>query len=263
MPRMTLSAVFAALLMTVACDKEEEKKPAEIEETGVDISNNPLGALGQLAEAGKEMQKKAEEMKNRTPVDPISFKALVALLPEVADWERTGDPRGETSQMGEFRISNASQRYERKNGDERSTMKVSIVDGSYVPMVYAPFAMMSKFSKEGTDGFSKGLKIDGQPAFEEWKKKQRSSTLTILVEDRFLITIEGRTVDEKATRQWASHLPLEKLSTWAKEGVTGDDVNPPDSADAEESDVEKTDGNDAPEEVEAETAPGEPKAPAK
>jgi hypothetical protein len=134
-------------------------------------------------------------------------------------------------------------------------MKVSIVDGSYVPMVYAPFAMMSKFSKEGPDGYSKGLKIDGQPAFEEWKKKSRSSTVTILIEDRFLITLEGRKVDEKTARTWASEIPVKKLAKWAKDGVTGDDVNPPDSADEEESDIEKTDAG----ENGAEAAGAEPK----
>jgi hypothetical protein len=84
--------------------------------------------------------------------------------------------------------------------------------------------MMSKFSREGTDGHSKGLKLGGQPAFEEWKKKQERLTLTVLIEDRFLVTLEGRQVQEDEARNWIDDLPLEKLATWAKEGTTGDNA---------------------------------------
>lgn len=246
MRNLSRVAALAFAVSALGCNDKKEDKAAKVEETGVDFQNNPLGALGQLAEAGKEMQKKAEEMKNRKPVDPIDYQALVKLLPKVEGWESAKDPQAETTSMGEFKISNATQRYEKKTESGRSTMKVSIVDGSYVPMVYAPFTMMSKFSREGTDGHSKGLEVEGFPAFEEWKKKQESVTLSILVQDRFLVTIEGRSVPADEARTWASKIPLRKLGEWANKGVTGKDVSPPE----EESDPAEKKPVDAAEESE-------------
>lgn len=233
--------MLGASLLLLGCDKDEKDKADaenDVEETGVDPSKNPFGALKQLADAGKEMQEKAQKMQEHEPVEPVSFKALLPLLPSPKGWEKPKEPHAESTQMGEFRISTATQNYQKTEGKDRQTMKVSIVDGSYVPMVYAPFLMMSKFSREGTDGHSKGLKIGGHQAFEEWKKKPQRVTLTVLVKDRFLVTIEGRNVPANEARKWAKQLPLDKLSQWAKDEVTGDQVTPDDSADeAEQADT--------------------------
>lgn len=217
-----VSTLSAGLL--AGCGKDEKKNNADVEETGVDISKNPFGALQQLADAGKEMQQKAEEMKEHKPVAPVKFDALIPLLPAPDGWTKNSEPHAQTSQMGEYQISTATQNYEKGEGKERQRMKVSIVDGGYVSMVYAPFLMMSKFSREGTDGHSKGLKVDGHPAFEEWKKNQKRVTLTILVRDRFLITLEGNGVDAEAGRDWAKFIPLNKLAKWAEDEVTGSPV---------------------------------------
>jgi len=222
-----VGAITALALSLAACGKDADKvSDGEVEETGVDIDKNPFGALQQLAQTGKEMQEKAKQMEKRKPIEPVKFDALVPLLPAPSGWEKSGDVRAETTQMAQFHISTATQNYKKTGTETRQTMKVSIVDGSYVPMVYAPFLMTSKFSREGTDGHSKGLTIDGHPAFEEWKKKSNSVTLTILVKDRFLITLEGYGVDKNESRNWAKFIPLGKLEKWANDGVTGDQVSP-------------------------------------
>ncbi len=221
--RFPRTVPFALLLMSAslaACSKDkEEKADAEVEETGVDFQRNPLSAMGKLADVGREMQAKQEELAKREPVDPLPFGDLIPLLPKVEGWNTPSEAKGETTQMGEYKITTVSQRYSRTVGDKTQSMSVTLIDGSYIPMVYAPFLMMSQFSREGTDGHSKGLKISGQPAFEEWKKAQESVNLNILVADRFLVTIKGDNVAAEEGRTWAGHMGLKELKELAQKSA--------------------------------------------
>lgn len=225
-PSLTLTVILLSLA-TASCgkDKTEGEHQADVEETGIDITRNPLGAIGQLAKAGQKLQEKAKKLEQHEPVEPVHFNTLVEMLPKETGWESKNEPNGETNQMGEFRISTASQNYEKEIEIEgkkmRQRMTVKIVDGSYLPMVYAPFLMMSQFSKESTSGHAKGIEVDGYPAFEEWKKSGRKITLSVLIEDRFLVTIEGRQVEVGTARDWLSHIDLKKLATMAKDGEKG------------------------------------------
>lgn len=194
---------------------------SEIEDSGVDPSKNPFDAFSELAKVGKEMQEKAKEMADRKPVEPIHFRVLLALLPSPNGWLPKSDAKGETSQAAGFQISTASQLFTQGQGAAQKSMKVTLVDGSYVPMVYAPFALMSKFSRESTEGHSKGLKIDNQPAFEEWKAKGGKLKLTLLVEDRFLVTFEGKNVGPDEARKWTSYVDLKKLIEWGEKQTPG------------------------------------------
>ena len=214
----TCVAWFALFANVAACDflsKSKTDSGAEVEQTGTDFKKNPLGALQQLSQAGQELAEKAEEMQNREPVDPVKFDALIALLPEPGDW-KADEPKGQTTNMAQWKISNASRSYTKGEGQERSTIKVELVDGSYVPMVYAPFTMMSKFSQESTDGHTKGMKIDGQPAVEEWKKKSKRAKVVVLIDDRFLLTISGNNITPEIARDWVGKVGIGKISALGK-----------------------------------------------
>jgi hypothetical protein len=205
-------------LAILGCDsgsKSKTQSGAEVEETGEDISKNPLGALKQLTQAGQELKEKTEALKNREPVEPVKFDALIALLPEPEGW-KAAEPQGQTVNMAEWKISNAKRSYTKGDGAERSTIKLELIDGSYVPMVYAPFTMMSKFSQESTEGYTKGIKIDGQPAMEEWKKKSKRAKIVVLIEDRFLLTVSGRNITPEIAREWAGLVGVGKVAALAK-----------------------------------------------
>lgn len=215
------SIVIAGLLLcSVACDKDEKsttESGAEVEQTGEEISKNPLKAMEQVAQAGKEIAAKAKEMEEREPVDPVKFDALIELLPSPSEWTAT-EPKGATQQMGQWKISEASRHYTKGEGQDQQKIDVTLVDGSYVPMVYAPFTAMANFAQESTEGYAKGMKIDGQPAFEEWKKKSKNAKLIVLVADRFLLTIEGSNVTPEVVRNWAGLIGTKKIAALAKAG---------------------------------------------
>lgn len=218
--RLTNSKYLLVAVWLGGCNlggNSSTQKGAEVEEGKVDPTKSPLAALGQLKKASEELvetAKKMEEQQRKDPVEPLNYQSLVELLPQVDGW-KSAEPNGEKSQLGEWKISRASTEYTRSDDEKRSQMKVEIVDGSYVPLVYMPFTTMSKFTTESTTGHKKGLKIRGQPAFEEWARKSERIKLVVLVKDRFIVTIEGRGVDPGAAREWVGRLNLEKLAGMA------------------------------------------------
>lgn len=184
---------------------------SKVEETSEELSKNPFKAMSQMGDMANKMAEKQKEMANRKPIDPVKFDVLIPLLPEPDGW-KAGDAKGETTSMGEWKISTASRRYEKGEGDAQQRIKIDIVDGGFVPLVYAPFTMMQSFSHESTEGHSKGITIDGQPAIEEWKKKSNDSKVTVLVNDRFLVTVDGDNMDTEAVRTWVGMVDLKKIA---------------------------------------------------
>jgi hypothetical protein len=130
--------------------------------------------------------------------------------------------------MGEYHVSQASQKYQQGEGKERKTMEVEIIDGSYVPMVYAPFEIASRIRQESTSGYQRGLKVSGHPAFVDWKKKSERVNLSVLVSDRFLVTIKGRKVDEGTGEKWAKLLDVKQLEALADKAKPKDVTEPED-----------------------------------
>lgn len=211
---VTVTLALVGSLALAACNRGRTTRTesgSTIEESGRELSQNPFKAMQQMGEVGQKMAAKAKEMEKRKPVEPVKFDTLIPLLPEPKGWT-AGEATGATTAMGEWKISNASRTYENGEGDARRRIKVEIVDGSYVPMVYAPFTMMTSFSHESTDGYTKGITIDGYPALEEWKKKSKDAKVVALVNDRFLVTIDGDNVEPEVVREWAGLVDLKKVA---------------------------------------------------
>ncbi len=207
--RAALFTIVTLSLALGACNFGSSKSKAEGESE--ELSKNPFKAASQLGDMANKMAEKQKEMANRKPVDPVKFDVLVALLPEPEGWTAS-EAKGATTAMAEWKVSNAERRYEKGEGDARQTIKVEIMDGGFVPMVYAPFTMMTAFSHESTEGHSKGITIDGQPAFEEWKKKSNDAKVVALVNDRFLVTVDGDNVDTETVREWMAKIDLKKVA---------------------------------------------------
>jgi hypothetical protein len=216
----SVSMVLLGLSLLSACNRKEKtttESGAEVEQTGEEVSKNPLKALAQVSKAGKELAEKAEEMKNHEPVDPVKFDKLAALLPSPEGWD-ADEAKGATQQMGEFKISNASRRYTKGATKPKEEIQVNVLDGSYVPMVYAPFTMMTKFAQESTDGYARGIEIDGHPAFEEWKKSSNRAKVIVLIDDRFLLTVQGHHVSPEEVRNWVGLVGTKKVAAVAESG---------------------------------------------
>ncbi|MEL6338785.1 MAG: hypothetical protein AAFQ65_02690 [Myxococcota bacterium] len=217
--RFSLCLASAAALL--ACTSQSSESPgAEPTEDAPATEGEGTGLFGQLnnaAEMGKnleQMSKKLEELQKRPAVDPVDFKALAALLPdELAGFPAKKKVEAETVSMGQYKISQAERRY----AEGKSGLTVRIIDGAYTsfPMVSMVF-MAQNVSREGMDGYERGTKVDNHLAFEKWQSERRRGELTVVIDDRFVVSVRAKDVDEKAAREVFSAIDIDALRSLSK-----------------------------------------------
>ncbi len=181
-----------------------------------DTAGEEKSDLQKLTEAAENMATAAEEAgkglgEDRDPVPPVSFKVLLGYLPAQIDDMKKDNPRGETSTMGEWTFSQASADY---NGEEGKSASVEIFDYAYIGMMYAPIRMWlkMKINRESTEGYERTTEIAGFPAYEKFENSDQHSEATILVGDRFIVTIDSRQMPEDTPRHVAENMELRKLA---------------------------------------------------
>jgi len=150
-------------------------------------------------------QDKPAEDKDKAPASqpaaPIDYKKLKESLPEtIAGLKRT-EASGEKSGFGAMKISQAHASYAKdKEKPEAGTIELMIIDHGANKDVVQGIGQLLKFEidKEGDEGFQKTLKIQEQPAMQQYTNEGKSGTLQILVSDRYYITINttGLSADE-------------------------------------------------------------------
>jgi hypothetical protein len=172
-------ASVAALASVVACGKSPEQPQVE------------------------QVQKNAQQLALR------AAQELQTILPEVSGWAKS-HPEAErmTSPVS---FSYASTRY--KKDDAEITEKVT--DSGFNQMLIAPLSMMlaAGYSKESTDGFEKSTTVAGYPAFEKWDKSDQNGELTVFVNQRFVVELEGTGLaDNKQLQAFLARTDLKKLA---------------------------------------------------
>lgn len=220
------SAAVAVMVCSVAACGSSESKKAE---------DDAQKAAAQMSKAADEMQKSgdsaakgAEDMAKGfeamakgfaaaagggadgvKPVDPVSFRDLQTVLPEISGWERS-KPVGE-KMTAPFAYSQTSATYTK--GD--ASVETKIMDSGFNQMLFAPFAMFMTqgYEKETADGFEKSINVGGNPGFEKWDSGSKNGELTVVVNKRFLVQVEGHGVaDDKVMRAVLDQTDLKKLA---------------------------------------------------
>jgi len=222
-----LLIVTSAALLAFGCGKSEQQKQSEeaakhIEAAAKEVSKAAESAGKESAQAANDAAKGFEAMAkgfgamvngaggDGKVVEPVSFRELQALFPTVDGWERA-KPTGEKV-SAPFKYSNAEVTYTK--GDSRIELKLA--DSGFNQLFFAPFAMLmqSGYEKETQDGYEKSTKIAGQPGFEKWNSEQKDGELTAVVGKRFLLTIEGRKIDDiKLLHQIVEKVDMAKLAS--------------------------------------------------
>jgi hypothetical protein len=199
--RPILTAALSLVLLAACARKEKTGE-------GKELSKNPLTAMSQLSEAAKKAADAAKEASEMKPVDPVGFNALLPLLPPAPAGFKAEEPRGETTAAMGFKISEAEQRYSK----EDQSLHVKILDGAYNSFIYAGVTMAAQFSHESTEGYEKGVTINGNPGVEKWSKSSKRGELTIVVGKRFLVTIDASPVDSAYVRSIFGTIDVAKLA---------------------------------------------------
>lgn len=191
--------------LTGCGQSEEARKAEEAQEAATKAAEDMAKGLEGLARAMGD----AAGGGDTTPVDPVFFRDLESLLPEVSGWTRE-TPRGERM-TSPVPFSQTETSYE--SGDARIDAK--IVDSGFNQLLMAPWAMFlaAGYERETSDGFERSLEIDGHPGFERWDSGNRSGELNLVVAKRFLVTIEGRDIDDpKVMHEFVRGMDLGRLA---------------------------------------------------
>ena len=176
---------------------------------GIDITKNPLQALGALGSVGAEMEKLQQELANMPPTEAVHFSTLIAALPDVPSGWTATDAKGSTTEMGDAKISTAERTY-REEGSERA-VTVSINDWAFHQMLYMPFFMVAKFKQESTDGYQKGITVGDWPGMEEYKHQSKSGERSLLVNKRFHVKVDLRNGEAGEMEAWFKRVKLDAL----------------------------------------------------
>ncbi|MEM9509822.1 MAG: hypothetical protein AAGA16_19430 [Cyanobacteria bacterium P01_E01_bin.35] len=193
----------------VGCDINNnlESETPKVEE-GIDIRKNPVGAIGKAIKLSKNVKNIPQEIANKEPVPPVSFKELINFLPQPpAEWSAE-KPQGQTNSFGNYSISQVNQTY--TQGDKQ--IEISIFDWAFNSALYTPFLLTTEFSQESTEGYNKGLKIDGIPGREEYTYANQQGSLNLLVNSRFLVQIEGSNIEDLELRKWWQRIDYQSLT---------------------------------------------------
>ena len=220
-------AVACALAATLGCGKSDMEKLAE---QAARQAEQAAAAATKAAEAGakagqaandtmaKVMEDFAKAMSGMAgamsgdgkTVEPVTFQSLQTMLPELSGWEME-KPRGErmTSPMP---YSQTETIYTK--GDAR--IEVKVVDSGFASFLIMPWSMMlaTGYSKETSEGYEKAVKVKEQPAFEKWNSESKDGELNILVNKRFLVSIESNEIgDMKPLHEIADKMDFSRFAS--------------------------------------------------
>lgn len=180
--------------------------------------------LDKLSDAAEEMADQAEKMAetaqdmttevtgDKEPQPAIHFKVLMTYLPTAFGDLEPGKPKGESASIGNWNYSSAEVRF---RGPENSNVEVEIFDYAYISMLYASFNMMFKmnFNKESSEGFERTTEIGGYPAIEKWVEAQQNGEATVLVGERYIVTVNSHGLPEATPREVLESMNLSGLAS--------------------------------------------------
>ena len=213
-PTVTMAVAVAVFALTpvifVACGKSpEERQVEEIQKNAEQLQKGAETAAKSLGDLAAGLSSAVGGDPNIKPVDPVSFRDLIALLPAPAGWERE-KPTGErmTSPVS---FADASVRL--MKGE--ATVTVKITDSGFNQLLVAPFAMFlaGNYEKETSSGYEKSIKIGDAPGLEKWDSETKSGDVTIIVSKRFIVEIDGSSIeDPKVLHAMLDAVDLKKLA---------------------------------------------------
>lgn len=143
-------------------------------------------------------------------VEVVDFRELKALLPdELAGMKRTSHT-GEKAGMFGMNLSTAKAEYE--EGGQR--LDVSIVDVAGVSMALAGMASWASMEvdRETDNGYERTTMIEGYKAFEKYDKSSKNGEVSVIVENRFILTVDGDNIEEKTLAKAIDQLNIKKLA---------------------------------------------------
>lgn len=218
--RLTVTLLAVVFATSLACGSKEQKQQEQAQAEAQKATAQAQQGAQQVADSAKEMAKGFEALgkslgamggdANQKPVDPVSFRELQTVFPELAGWERE-KPTGERM-TSPFPFSQAEVRYTKGE----SSIHGKVVDSGFNQLLIAPFQMflVAGYEKETSSGYEKATKVGEFPGWEKWNSEGKDGELNAIVGKRFIVTYEGNNIDDtKVLYDLASKSALAKLAS--------------------------------------------------
>ena len=187
---------------------EEQKKAtvdAEFKENINEAKDDLEGAIGNLGDAISSLKKKH----NIEEKEPVNFRDMKEILPnDLGGMEQT-DNEGQTSGIMGFKFSTAKATYE----EDKAKLEVKIIDIAGIGKLASKMADWSTLDidKESKNGYERTTTIDGHKAYEKYDANRQKGKVAMIIDDRFIIDLEGRNVTEKQLRNAIEDINIRKL----------------------------------------------------
>jgi hypothetical protein len=219
MTRILFVVAMAAAVAVMGCGKSAQQKKLEEAAKAMEQAGKSLQeGANQMAEGMKELEGSGKEGKT---VEPVDFRELKALLPEKAAGMVRSEIKGERNAVMGIKVSEASAEYATEEG---SSIRIKIMDmgsvSGFVGLATVAWAH-ADIDSETETGYEKTTTFSGHKAFEKFDTASKEGQFNILVGQRFVVEIEGRTVTMDQMKAAAGQIDLGKLESMKNVGVTG------------------------------------------
>jgi hypothetical protein len=145
-------------------------------------------------------------------INVVDYSKLLPILPEAPSGWTADKPEGSTTDAGGFKLTNVHRDYQKGEGETAPSTSISILDSAANPDYVEATTAAWNFSTTSTEGYSKAVKIDGNPGFETFENEDKHGTLWLMIAKRYFVQIETKGQDPAALQEWARRVDLKKLA---------------------------------------------------
>ncbi|MDQ6917408.1 MAG: YIP1 family protein [Pseudomonadota bacterium] len=164
--------------------------------SAVDMST-ALNAVGQIMTGGKDVQ-------------PVDFHRLKDMLPDKIGGMRRTEASGQSGEAMGIKGSSATARYEGGDG----SLQIEISDlGSLSGLAGLAAKFDPNLEKETDTGYERTKRVDGQLVHERYDRRARSGEVSVILNNRFSVTVNGSGVDAGVLTGALKEVDLSKLAT--------------------------------------------------
>ena len=190
-PMVVMALLALAPVAFIACGRSRQEQQSDA-----------------IQKSADELQKGAEGTASGL-ANPVSVKELIALLPAPVGWQRER-PTGERL-TAPVHFADAMVRL--MKGDATVTAKITDSALNQVLLESLAILMASHHERGSSREYEKGVMVGDAPGFEKWDSKTKSGNLTVMVNKRFIVEIDGSGIDDpKVLHEILDKIDLRKLA---------------------------------------------------
>lgn len=204
--KSVLTGLSLCVFLFVGCggSGSQDKESTAAEQSPGGVQDEPQSVEEAMNQVQKALQGEGKA------VEVVDFRELKALLPEELAGLKRSSHSGEKAGMFGINVSTASAEY--RDGDQ--SLEVSAVDVGGVSMALAGMASWASMEgdRETDTGYERTTMIGGYKAFEKYDKAGKYGEVSVIVENRFVLTVKGSNVEEKVLAKAIDQLDIKKLA---------------------------------------------------